>query len=386
MTFSMYTLMHLVMFSVFEYEVTVLNILIFIWIFKNYHINIKFSTRSTLLLSTLIFLPLINIDLSIEFFKSYALYIQSLFIVFIVFTCKPRKIVHIESILKSVRYIQIIVAIFAILQFFLFDYFGSDILYNPWGSHQFNKAYDPSMYANARSVGFYLEPSFLALVSLSLFFSRHILDRRVTLGNLTVTCLIILASESSFGSLVFILLTLFICRKLAFRFSLYLTFAIALIVLCVVLIDLDYVMTFDLFRLNELANQDSSGYWRLVAPLVFFENNLIALLSGFPFGSMEKNLDSYFLFDRDYGKWQGTAIDNGIYVLIYYFGLLSLALFSWVAILFVKTKSEYIRRYVVFYALSITATGAIFSIDIIFLLVVFPCYVMSILNQNRNRE
>lgn len=380
MIFSMYTLMHLVMFSVFGYEVTVLNILIYIWLFKNYHINSTISTKSILLLPIFIVLPLINIDLSIEFFKSYALYIQSLFIVFIVFTCKPRKIVRIENILKSVRHIQIIVAVFAIIQIILFDYFGSDILYNPWGSNQFNKAYDPFIYTNARSVGFYLEPSFLALVSLSLFFSRYVLDGRLVYGNLITTSLILLTSESSFGQLVFILLIFFIYRSFAAQ---YIRVIISIMILCItilVLFNLDYIITFNLFRLNELTSQDSSGYWRLIAPLVLFEGNLVELVSGFPFGSIEKNIESYFMFDGN--KWHGTGIDNGIYVFIYYFGLLALVFFLYLFSLFIKTNDVLIKNYIVFYVLMLTANGAIFSIDFIFLTVVFPLFAYKLKVKN----
>ena len=139
-------------------------------------------------------------------------------------------------------------------------------------------------------------------------------------------------------------------------------------------------MTFNLFRLNELTNQDSSGYWRLIAPLVFFEGNLVELVSGFPFGSMEQNIENYFMFDGD--KWHGTGIDNGIYVFIYYFGLLALAFFLYLFSLFIKTKDTLIKNYIVFYVLLLNASGAIFSIDFIFLTVVFPLFAYKLKVKN----
>jgi len=368
--FFIFILMHFTIFKVLGYEVTFLNLLVYYWLYSNYKINLQFNTKLITIFSILLVIPLINIELNLEFIKTYSIYIQAILIVFIVLNYNLKETINYQKVYKTIVFLQSLILIYTFFQILLYQFFGDTLLYNPWGIFQFHHIYNPNGHAEARAVGFFLEPSFLALISLVLFFTRFVFEEELKKTNIYITFGIIFLAQSMFGFVVLLSLILYITFSNLKTSNKYF-FMILSIVLASIIIG-----NIEIYRLNEFSDTHSSGYWRLIAPLIFFKNHLYELLSGFPFGSIEDNFSNYFIF-RGRG-WHGTGLDNGIYVYIYYFGILSIVYFLYILAVFVKTQNINLKIFIIFYFLMLNANGAIFSIDIVFSLIIFPIYILKI--------
>jgi len=362
--------MHFTIFKVIGYEVTFLNLLVYYWLYSNYKINLQFDTKLITTFSILLVIPLINIELNLEFIKTYATYIQAILIIFLVLNYNLKETINYQKIYKTIVFLQGLILTYALFQILLYKFFGETLLYNPWGIFQFHHIYNPNGHAEARAVGFFLEPSFLALISLVLFFTRFILEEKLKLTNIFITFGVIFLAQSMFGFVVLLSLVLYIIFSNLKTSNKYFFMIFSIILFLTV------IGNIELYRLNEFSDTHSSGYWRLIAPIVFFKNHLYELISGFPFGSIEDNFRNYFVF-RGRG-WHGTGLDNGIYVYIYYFGILSILYFLYILSIFIKTRNINLKIFIIFYLLMLNANGAIFSIDVVFSLIIFPIYILKV--------
>ncbi len=234
---------------------------------------------------------------------------------------------------------------------------GSDAFFNPWGSRQFLREYDPLMQFSTvpRAHGFFLEPSYNAFILVTTTLTLLALKHRPV----AVTLLFfagIIATQSASGLLlggVIVLAALRRSRPGALVGTLGLSVAGAWL-----------VGPYLLERLQSANQLGSSTNYRIVAPLEVLRDTLLAAPLGYPLGSTEQVLSSYNLL---LGSQQGTSLDNGAYVLTYYFGwfglvgLLLAAMFAMARTISDRTSSPAVSAVPVIVVGSLLFSGAVLS-------------------------
>ena len=191
---------------------------------------------------------------------------------------------------------------------------GSIGYFNPFGSRQYLYEYNPYLEFNPipRAQGFYLEPSYDAFVIGSLAVILLSLGYR-TKATSTLAIAGLIATQSATGLLLLVILSLVLAigsRGIASILSLA-GGALALALTYAYLTE----------RLDTLTTVGSSANYRLVAPIRVLLDILAHTPTGKPLGSIENVLSSYSLLN---GTEVGSSLDNGYYVIVYYFGLFGL--------------------------------------------------------------
>ncbi|XAS66648.1 putative colanic acid polymerase WcaD [Micrococcaceae bacterium Sec5.7] len=192
---------------------------------------------------------------------------------------------------------------------------GSEALFNPFGAYQFQHQYNPHLefVSVPRAHGFFLEPSYDAFVIGTL--TVALLCRRDHFrSTLALALLGMAACQSATGLILILGIAFLIAIRSRPRISIPVTFGVALLLLSFG----NYLIS----RLESIGNVGSSGNYRLIAPLQVLGDVLTAHPLGMPFGSIYEIISTYGL-QMD-GVEQTISLDNGIYVIVYYFGWIGL--------------------------------------------------------------
>lgn len=274
------------------------------------------------LLFPLLHLPGVGDSDLLEFTRSYLLYTLSLGTIAIAASARlsaPRLNLGAVAIAAMA-----VIGAFSAAQSGLQFLTGSTILYNPFGSHQYLGAYSIAKYVTnegtwSRAPALYLEPSFAALVLCSLLAICYLTGYKVRKAIL-IFGVTMFFNRSFTGIGAFVLMSSFLAisgdasrRKRIGDFV-----ALTLIAAAGFIALRGYIIG----RLLEFGLEGGSAYYRTIAPLVVLRDVLLEHPLGLPFGSMEKVVSSYHLL---HGGMEGTGIDNGAYILVYYFGWIGLA-------------------------------------------------------------
>ena len=250
------------------------------------------------------------------------------------------------------------VCAFSVLQLFL-STFANFSLYNPWGSNQYLYQYRalPGATGLIRSSGFYLEPSFDAFVICSLTIIGLILGAKsgVFLGT---SLMAVLSTQSATGVIIWLLIAIV---SVASNNSKNKVFFVATI-----LFALYFSYSFLFERIDSISLQGTSGNYRVAAPLAILSDLLSNQFFGYPMGSLYNVVASYQLFQ--FGAEQSVSLDNGIYVLIFYFGWLGLVSIFVISVWALFAKSSTVgqsiigdRQVRIWVLLSLLFSGAIFA-------------------------
>lgn len=249
-------------------------------------------------------------------------------------------------------------------------YYDFDYLFNVWGERQYLYAYNPGLQwvAIPRAQGFYLEPSYNAFVILalcvSLFFLGENRKYAVVIG---VVGLIV--TQSTTGLLVAIAIGAVTAMKSGARAR-----TSALLVLAGVLVA---TLGTILERLASIQSLGSSASYRITQPLPVLEDVLSTAPAGMPLGSVYSVIREYELLMD--GQIQATTLDNGVYVLVYYFGWLAVAAILAGITLFAvelgrrSSLSPLRTAFIMLLFCSLLFSGAIMAID--FALLIAVCTV-----------
>lgn len=238
--------------------------------------------------------------------------------------------------------------------------FGIEFLFNPWRSLQYLYEYDPAVaYVEfPRAQGFYLEPSFNALVILSLSFSWML--RGASAWHVSLVALPgLMATQSASG---------FIAAAVAVAGALIATRGRRLMSTVVLgLFAVPVVGSYVWSRLNSLTDVGSSASYRLTQPVPLIADVLQETPFGRPLGSLESAVKTYgFRMD---GLDVASTLDNGSYVLIFYFGLFGLLVqvvgISILVFRLLGPRSQVLGGWLPLYWLlaSLSFTGAVYSPD-----------------------
>ena len=245
---------------------------------------------------------------------------------------------------------------------------GNEFLFNPFRGHQYLNQYDPggSYTRFPRAAGFYLEPSFAALVGIALavplVLSKYHVRRVVVAAFLTV-----LASQSATGLLVLIALIFVYVLSSRGRGK----FGILVMATSVVALVGPYIV----LRLQSIQTAGSSGAYRVSAPVEIIRDVLGEYPFGRPFGSLNSVVRSYAIYN---GADVGTSLDNGYYVVVYYFGwvgVIGCAIFIFLVVKASLTRApgDAVRRVGLALVAAPLFTGAVFGLD--FLCLCMAMYV-----------
>jgi putative colanic acid polymerase len=224
-----------------------------------------------------------------------------------------------EWLTISARVVLCVVSLFSLAQFFLFEVHGSPLLYNPWRQHQYLYSYDVAhQYGVTRAQGFYLEPSFNALVLTSAFVIL-LLRKKSRAMDYALISVGLLTTRSMAGLLIAFTLFLAILFGSHFANRQYLR-ALVLVLLPILIWGASTYIT---RRVETVSVVGSSVHYRVVAPVQMISDVLKTHHFGMPLGSVDRVYLTYGVLN---GTKVGNSLDNGLYLLVYYFGWTGLIL------------------------------------------------------------
>jgi putative colanic acid polymerase len=359
-----------------------------LWFLWTFFQPTKLSRGNSYLILALLILPLANLiqvpteqAKLIHFLKTYSLWCFSITCVMVSIRSSIRKLTF--SIEKMAKLSLVVITILLLLQVTFVRAFNDDTLFNILGGHlyggypQLNRFIGPGI---VRPLGFYFEPSFCALVMIALMsiliIRNELFSKSGLIGAVGIT---VTTSLFGFGALA-ILLSAYGFGKIK----------------CIkkirnvthIRIPLVWVASWGAFtllywnlnsgvashagvasRISEVLINGSSVHYRLISPLYAIRDVLISYPLGLPFGQLDYIMPSYKMLN---GISVTSSVDNGIYVLILYFGWLAvtaLLICVWLIWRALNTGKIEFAILLLYLLLSLSVTGMIFSPEYTALLV-----------------
>ena len=310
----------------------------------------RFNKIGLLVYSALIVFLLLNAFASIsnldilEFFKSFLLTAIFLFVYISTFNDHSRFQLKINysQVLKVVTYIIFSYGAMQIAEGYFLQshsswFFLDNVSISTATEHGRFEAVNFLGYT--RPVSLYYEPSFFALTAL---FILVVNDNTSSIR--VVRVLSILSILISFSTTILIFLILYYAIEMIKNLNN--KKSILFLILSLIFISIYFVDVISLIRLNELSRPGTSGYIRIIEPLLIAQSEL----SNSPFGIPLGQLDVVF--------------NNSAFLIVAYFGLLTFPLFlGWIYAL--RRKLRYIDtlRYMVICMAALFTSGAIFTVE-----------------------
>lgn len=191
-----------------------------------------------------------------------------------------------------------------------------DVLFNPFRHFQYFYEYNPRLDINPvpRAQGFFLEPSYDAFVIGTLTIALLCVGTRTAFTAVLGT-VGMLACQSASGLGILLVIALILALTSQWRIALPAAGALVLV--------LGLLGPYLWGRVYSITNSETSAYYRIVAPVRIVRDVLERHPFGYPMGSVFDVLSSYQLTQAGVPQ---NSLDNGSYVLIFYFG--------WVGVLF----------------------------------------------------
>lgn len=252
---------------------------------------------------------------STDYVETLTLFVLAIFIIVSAFGDLSWDYLRSDGLVKSLLCTLSIIVLISVGQVLLGS-LGSDLLFNPFGSNLYLHEYRPNigLVQFPRAHGFFLEPSYNAFVIGSVAAALLCLDR---FRKLTVTLAVLglVACQSATGLLLLVLLLTFV----AIRSRPAIAIAAVGTIFAVVLYAGDYLW----IRLLSFGTEGSSAYYRVFAPVEVLMDVLTDNPLGMPLGSVEQVMGRYGL---EMAGVQAKSLDNGLYVIIFYFGWLGVLL------------------------------------------------------------
>jgi putative colanic acid polymerase len=246
-----------------------------------------------------------------EFFRSFSLLAFSAIVMLSAVTLPLRG--SGDWLAMSARIVLRIVAPFSTAQFLLYEFLANPALYNPWREHQYLYPYDvASQFGVTRAQGFYLEPSFNAFV-LTAVFAILMLRRRIGMSDYVLLCIGLLTTRSLIGLLISFTLLFLLLAGPRFAHRPYLR----PLVLGLLPIFMWGALAYIVNRIETVSIVGSSAHYRIIAPLNMITDVLRTRYFGMPLGSVDHVYRTYGVLN---GSEVGNSLDNGLYVVIFYFG------------------------------------------------------------------
>jgi len=279
-----------------------------------------------------------------EYLKTYALWTFTA-IVILSFASLEQKGEG-DCVAPAAFFSLVLISLFTVIQSYFASNGSVDIL-NIFGERQYFGVIDTATLMQDekyRPPGFYLEPSFCAYVATSLLAICLISGYRIIAASI-FAFLAVFSIQSLTGILSFFFTYIvYIIVRNRVKFSDFLIGAIGVSIFLAFIMEFygDYVI----LRYEQVFTPGTSTYYRTVALIPVLLDTLVNAPFGNPFGRVQEVVSSYNI---PHGVSFGTSIDNGIYLLVFYFGYASILIFWLVFSAFLKIKNE--RKYVAMVAI-----------------------------------
>jgi putative colanic acid polymerase len=305
----------------------------------------------------------------INFLKTFSLWFfyTTCIILFLFSKIKPDLEGVDVKIKKTISWLLLFILSFVSLQVIYYKISGDVSVFSFWGDFSYaSQDYLLSSieFGASKANGPFLEPAMLGLVTFTLFVMLLILNQNVIHWIATITLSLLSGSASILGGIIFLLGILTLKkqrdsskRELIFRASVLIFGSVFLVI----------VSPYLIVRVNDVFIEGTSTYYRFVAPLKVLSDVLLYNPFGITFGMMEDTLLQYGMLN---GETEGKSLDNGWYLLVFYFGwpglaLLISALVGGLSAILKGSRNTGIM--VVFFILSPLFTGAVFSPEFLLL-------------------
>jgi len=289
----------------------------------------------------------------LQFLRTFVLFTISIVCIAI---CIGSKLKTLSSQnVKHFEYTYILLTLFSVLQVAFGELFP--ILNKPFGSFTNYYAIQGTYFGEiARASGFYNEPSYNALISISLIpiFCATLKEKSLT-RVLSLGMIYALTTYSLAGIVYFMILGLVIATRAKISKRL-----LRPIYLVFIASTFSYVGT----RIASINTFGSSLNFRMIAPFKALKAILPENLFGIPLGSVEQEMFQLKLLN---GENIGTSIDNGIYLFVMYFGVTAMLLIILTGIVFyrytITVKNFSALDFLVLGTpiFTLTLTGAVFT-------------------------
>jgi len=303
--------------------------------FNLFNINVGLRSRYALIMLLLIAgLPVVNaLQLgldgadSLQFLRTYGLWVTSASLIALSVFAPIRR----QFDMTAAAVISLLVILLLICLQALLGIQGDTSYFNLFGSHQYFGEIELETLAiddRIRPPGFYLEPSFCAYVVTNLC-SICLLQGRNKGVSLLLASASLLLIQSFTGFLAFGIIGLAYVASMDGKSKSALIFGIVSILAFSTLVWYyygDYIGD----RTNQVGTTGSSTYYRIVGLLPVLSDVLVHHPMGLALGRVREIVPKYQI---PHGVGYGESIDNGLYLLIFYFGWLGLLLAVGVAVL-----------------------------------------------------
>jgi putative colanic acid polymerase len=279
----------------------------------------RLTLSRSLLLLTIVIVPTALVQIATpELSRPESSYIQTslLFVLAALIlgqTASPLRKSAVDGIGVGVFYALVVVVLLSLLQVVTGSR-GSAAWFNPWRTHQYLYEYNPLLQFNPvpRAAAFYLEPSYAAFIVGSSVVALTLLNRHVRAA-WVLGAVGLLAIRSATG--LFLFAALILIAVLAGRWR------GKLVVLTSIVAVVPLVGAYLVSRLTSASASGSSANYRLVGPLQILRDTLLYNPFGHPLGSLEVIVSRYGILN---GAAVGSSLDNGFYVMVFYFGWIGL--------------------------------------------------------------
>jgi hypothetical protein len=336
------------------YSVTIASFFILYYIYK---IRNKLKNIELILI---IFFPtffIINafihvVELNyIEFLKSFLLTIVFIF-VFISSLDTSKFFVNDKIIYSIIKYSSFLIIFFELIQISEQILLGTTLTWFVLDGISISTADDIGRFEAVNLLGFFRptsffhEPSYMAMV---LFILLLILNKKFNHQNL-LNIILILAIILSMSSLMILIMLMYLTVRYLYKSKL---------ILSIILISLPLFLLFgfgnyfsEFFRLNEIANEGTSGYVRVIEPLLVTKNYILSNPLGIPLGQSD------------------VVFNNSIFLFPLYFGILTPFVIAIILINIFKNINKRIDffNYLLGIGCLLIVNGAIFTIESAFLI------------------
>lgn len=378
LTIIVFIALHFKIGSILNFDISLSLLLIPLWVFLSFDVQLgNFNKKEIPLILLMIVLPFMSGDILYwnEFFKSYLQYIISYYLLIRI----AFKSVTIKKnvLIKTLYRIQLLLSITVLIQYVGVIFLNIDLLYNIFGEHQLYY----QLPVNPRMKAFYLEPSYLGLVVINIYWALLKLQtKRFINSNLILTLFILIMARSAFAFIAFALITFYeyyiVNKNKKFSFSYILLFFIIIPLLLITYSE----NLLQMLRLSELSfNPDSvtSGYMRVIQPFIIVKQMIIndGHWFGLPFGELDNYIKAFSIHG-----YSENSINNAFFGLIAHWGILALLFYLFILYFFFRTKNQLYKSFILLSFLNLNNSGAFLVIQFIFISFLLPIMVIKLIN------
>lgn len=374
LTILIFISLHLKLFMVGAFGASLSLFLIPFWVYKIYKIKFGSFNQNEISIFFLVccipFLPL-NISLWEEFFNTYMQYFISAY--FVVRTYKKSVRVSYKLLDYTLWLIQIIILIVVLIQFISLNFYGIKEFYNIFGNLQLYYELSPEL-GKFRMKAFYLEPSYLGLVIVNLFWCRLYIHHQRNLFsiNLIISILILFFVQSSFANVSISIMIIYYLKNEYFKkYRIFFYFGL------IILLGISSSFLLDAFRFNEFRIENTSGFFRMILPFEVLKELFVhGHYFGLTFGQLE------VITEKIYGHYgAGTALSNSFFLILGYFGLLGILFYILLFIRGSKTNNAVLSSFILLTFLNLNNSGAFMTLQYVFVTILLPTIVIKLNEQ-----